>query len=100
MIFGRIGVPMGDETYPIAGVKGDMTLIPAPMIPSAIPMLFTLASSVGPVGGGQVFQTGPAPWSYTMVGGINFPMEFTLEGIIMEDATTPAKTNAVIVRVH
>lgn len=100
VIFGRFGVPMGDEAYAVPGVQGDMTMIPAAMAPWAVPYLFTLVSSIGPMPGGQHFLSGPAPWSFTLPSGFAFPVEFTLEGVIMEDAFTASKTNAVIVRVH
>ena len=77
----RFGVPMGDETHAIPGLNGDMAVIPAPLVPFAIPSFFTFVSSVGPMPGGQVVLSGPAPFNLTIPGGIGVPLELTVEGM-------------------
>ena len=97
-IFGRIDVPPASEAFPIPGV-GDLCLTPAPVATWAIPLFFTLASSVPGLPGGAIVEPGPAPWNVT-IPGIPAAVKLTLQGVIMEAAAQPRVTNGVIIDIR
>ena len=67
--------------------------------PWAVPYLFTLATSVPGLPGGGVV-TGPTPWSASAPAGVPVPIEFALQGVLVDGPNRVAATNAVLVRVR
>ncbi|MEZ6194604.1 MAG: hypothetical protein R3F20_02585 [Planctomycetota bacterium] len=98
-IFGRLGAPDEVEAVALPFGLGTVAVHPAPLFPQAAGLLFTLASSAGPMPGGELLPATPAPWAY-VVPPLGFEATFTLQGLV---ATAPGSfepTNAVIVRLR
>ncbi len=99
-IFGQFGSPGETDTVNLPGGIGDFAIVPVPMAPWAQPTLFTLASSLGPVAGGEILPATPSPWTHNVAGGINFPVTFTLQGVVENSPGVLKSTNGIIVRVR
>ncbi len=100
VIFGQIGAPAETDVISLPNAIGDFTIYPVPLVPWAQPLVFTLASSLGPVVGGEILPATLAPWNFQVSGGLNFQTTFTLQGVIEDGAGNLKATNGLIVRVR
>ena len=93
VVFGALGFPMPNDIY--ATSFGSLCFAPSPVYPS-FPGLFTLANSFSgfSVNPPELVPATPAPWSFSMPQGIGFPAQFTLQGVIDDNA--PATSNLAV----
>ncbi|MCA9321214.1 MAG: right-handed parallel beta-helix repeat-containing protein [Planctomycetes bacterium] len=80
---------------------GTMSFVPCALAPYFQPFLFTLANNAGGLPCPAILPSQPAPWASGVVGFLPFPMEFTLQGLIVTDAMgSIGITNGIVVLVR
>lgn len=100
LLFGTVGVPTIADGTPL-GLHGDFVFVPgSDTTATSIGQTFLLATSLPTFPGAiQLLPGQPTPWSST-VPGSPLPVEFTLQGLIVETPTTVKTTNALVVRIQ
>jgi hypothetical protein len=101
VICGLFGVASFADWAVLPSGIGTMLFVPWPLAPLD-PALFVLADNFGLAGATPILASTPSPWSVTVPGGVGFPVDVTLQGVI-EDATAPSTysvTNGVILSVR
>lgn len=99
-IFGVFAIPSYADTVVLPFGLGSMAFVPCPIFPSGQPLVFTLANNFGVDPCGALVTSSPAPWTPPSFGGIPFPIDFTLQGLIEEGPGTIRVTNGIVVRVQ
>jgi hypothetical protein len=100
-IFGRLGVPNPNEVYDIGLGVGFSNFFPCPADASN-PALFVLFNNLLGTNCAPLLPATTAPFSIGFGAGINFPIVFTLQGVISDDDATLggaapfSVTNAVV----
>ncbi|MEE9394008.1 MAG: hypothetical protein V3W41_16025 [Planctomycetota bacterium] len=95
LVFGRLGAPAESHVVNLPSQIGDFAIRPAALHPFD-GLLFTLASSLGPMPGGEVLPAFAAPWSY-LVPALNIEATFTLQAVVETAPGVLKPTNAIIV---
>jgi hypothetical protein len=99
-LFGVLGIPGPSASYGLPLGIGAMVFVPCPIDPFNA-ALFMLADNF-PIGGcTPALPSTNAPWLVSVPGGVGFPIDVTLQGVIEDTtaATGLAVTNGVILRV-
>lgn len=91
VIAGYVGIPCTQDTTPLPGSLGTLCFLPS-VLGSTNPGAFMLADSLG-LGIGFLPAT-PTPWGFG-VGGVGFPLQVTLQGLIEETPGVLRTTNAI-----
>ncbi len=91
VIAGYVGIPCTQDTTPLPGSLGTLCFLPS-ALSSTNPGAFMLADSLG-LGIGFL-PAAPAPWGFG-VGGVGFPFQVTLQGLIEETPGVLRTTNAI-----
>lgn len=96
VLWGTFGSPTVNDT--INGPLGSLSFFPASAAPG-VPWLFTVTNNIFP-DPTSILVSAPAPWSMSIVNGIPYPLDFTLQGLMFDAALQPRVTNAVLVSVN
>lgn len=102
VIFGTLGFPAITDSFAITGL-GTFCFTPFFLAPQNL-NLFVLADSIDPNDPFALLPSTPAPWTFTLPGGIPGPFDFALQGAIFHN-TVPgigglAITNRVQVSIY
>lgn len=83
-IFGRLGVPQTNEVFDLGLGIGEMCFFPCPA-DAANPALFELFNNLVGTNCPTLLPSTLAPFSVGFGAGVNFPLVFTLQGVISDD---------------
>ncbi len=96
--FGAAGVPGPADVYGVFPQIGTLCFTPSVLAPTQ-PNLFLFADSFSPSNPAAVIPGAtPAPWSFTVPGGIPFPLQAALQFVVHDGAFRVS--NAVLLDVH
>ena len=96
-VFGRTMLPGPSDAFTLPFGIGELCFLPDFATPD--PAVFALVNGFGPTPPG-LFSATVAPWTAAVPGGIPFPVDLALQGLIIGDSLGQiAVTNAVVLRV-
>lgn len=96
VLWGTFGTPTVNDT--VTGPLGSLCFFPASAAPG-VPWLFTIANSLFPDPTAILGATA-APWSLSIPSGVPYPLDFTIQGLMLDTTGQPRVTNAVLVSVY
>ncbi len=98
VIYGMLGIPLATSGFDVPGNVGRMMVLPCDAAPSLQPNLFTFADAAGSSLCPSLVQATPTPWS-VLLPGINFPLSWTLQGLVEIAPGVVEVTNAVLLTI-